>query len=111
MRVVAFIPIKLNNERTPGKNTKPFADGTTLIHCIQKALLKSDLIDKVYIYCSTLDFYLETKPSACERAEGIELLRLLKNYKKVMTYTVDSKSMAVDTPKDLERVSEYLAKG
>ena len=48
-------------------------------------------------------------PGACERAEGIELLRLLENHKKVMAYTVDSKSMAVDTPKDLERVKEYLA--
>lgn len=57
----------------------------------------------------TLDFYLKTKPGACERAEGIELLRLLENHKKVMAYTVDSKSMAVDTPKDLERVKEYLA--
>lgn len=59
----------------------------------------------------TLDFYLRTKPGACERAEGIELLRLLENHKKVMTYTVNSKSMAVDTPKDLERVKEYLAFG
>lgn len=59
----------------------------------------------------TLDFYLRTKPGACERAEGIELLRLLENHKKVMTYTVNSKSMAVDTPKDLERVKEFLAFG
>lgn len=58
----------------------------------------------------TLDFYLRTKPGFCERAEGIELLRLLENHKKVMTYTVESKSMAVDTPKDLERVKEFLAK-
>lgn len=59
----------------------------------------------------TLDFYLRTKPGACERAEGIELLRLLENHKKVMTYMVNSKSMAVDTPKDLERVKEFLASG
>lgn len=56
----------------------------------------------------TLDFYLATRPGACERAEGIELLRLLENHKKVLAYTVDSKSMAVDTPKDLERVREYI---
>ena len=56
----------------------------------------------------TLDFYLMTKPGFCERAEGIELLRLLENHKKVMTYTVESTSMAVDTPKDLERVRHYL---
>lgn len=27
MKIVALIPIKLNNERTPGKNTKRFTDG------------------------------------------------------------------------------------
>lgn len=57
----------------------------------------------------TLDFYLKTMPGACEKAEGIELLRLLENNKRVLTYTVDSTSMAVDTPKDLERVKNYLA--
>lgn len=57
----------------------------------------------------TLDFYLKTKPGAIERAEGIELLRLLENHKKVMTYTVESTSMAVDTPKDLERVAKELS--
>lgn len=57
----------------------------------------------------TLDFYLKTKPGPCERAEGIELLRLLENHKRVMTYIIDSKSMSVDTPKDLERVKKYLA--
>lgn len=58
----------------------------------------------------TLDFYLRTRPGACERAEGIELLRLLENHKKVMAYIIDSESMAVDTPKDLVRVREYLSR-
>ena len=58
----------------------------------------------------TLDFYLQTKPGACERAEGIELLRLIENHKRVMTHIIDSQSMAVDTPKDLERVKQYLIK-
>ena len=31
MKVVAFVPVKLNNERLPGKNTKVFEDGTPLI--------------------------------------------------------------------------------
>lgn len=52
----------------------------------------------------TLDFFLKTKPGFCERAEGIELLRLLENHKRVLTYTVESASMAVDTQKDLERI-------
>lgn len=51
-KVVAFIPIKLNNKRVPGKNTKTFFDGTPLMHFIQKTCLKSQMIDAVYIYCS-----------------------------------------------------------
>lgn len=31
MKTVALIPIKLNNERTSGKNTKRFTDGTQQI--------------------------------------------------------------------------------
>lgn len=31
MKIVSFTPVKLNNERVPGKNTKRFKDGTPLI--------------------------------------------------------------------------------
>ncbi len=55
-----------------------------------------------------LDFFLKTKPGFCERAEGIELLRLLENHKKVMVYSIETQAMSVDTPKDLERVREFL---
>lgn len=52
----------------------------------------------------TLDFYLKTEPGNIEKAEGIELLRLLENHKKVFTVNIKSESMSVDSPKDLERV-------
>lgn len=52
MRTVALIPIKLGSQRLPGKNIKPFFDGTPLMHFIQKICLDSKLIDEVYIYCS-----------------------------------------------------------
>ena len=52
MKVIALIPIKMNNERTPGKNTKALSDGTPLIHCIQRTLLGCSGIDEVYVYCS-----------------------------------------------------------
>ena len=57
-----------------------------------------------------LDFFLKTKPGNIECAEEIELLRLIENHKKVLTVTVDSKSMAVDTPKDLERIRKVISK-
>ena len=42
----------MNNVRTPGKNTKPFSDGTPLIHCIEKTILSVSEIDGYYLYCS-----------------------------------------------------------
>lgn len=52
MKVVALVPIKMNNERTPGKNTKKFHDGTPLIQCILKTLKKCKEVDEIYVYCS-----------------------------------------------------------
>lgn len=52
MKTVALIPIKLGSKRVPGKNIKPFYDGTPLMSFIQQACLKAGNIDEVYIYCS-----------------------------------------------------------
>ena len=55
MKTVAFVPIKLNNERLPGKNLKRFSDGTPLVNVILSKLveLKGDCIDEIYCYCSS----------------------------------------------------------
>ena len=52
MKSIAFVPIKLNNQRTPGKNTKRFDDGTALITVFLKTLVKSKEIDEIYVFCS-----------------------------------------------------------
>lgn len=52
MKTVAFIPIKMNNERIPGKNTKKFYDVSPLILFIQKTLVQCKEIDEIYVYCS-----------------------------------------------------------
>jgi CMP-N-acetylneuraminic acid synthetase len=52
MKTVAMIPIKLNNERVPGKNVKKFSDGTPLMKLIQKACNGTKSVDEVYVYCS-----------------------------------------------------------
>lgn len=52
MKTVALIPIKLDSKRIPGKNIKPFYDGTPLMSFIQRACLQARTIDEVYIYCS-----------------------------------------------------------
>ena len=40
MKTVAYFPVKLNNERTPGKNIKPFSNGKPLMNFVQCALLE-----------------------------------------------------------------------
>ena len=52
MKTVALLPIKMNNQRVPGKNTKRFDDGTPLMTLIQKACLNAKRIDEIYVYCS-----------------------------------------------------------
>lgn len=52
MKVAAFVPIKLNNERAPGKNTKRFDDGTPLITFFLKTLTHVPEIDELYVFCS-----------------------------------------------------------
>lgn len=55
MKVVALIPLKLKNERVPGKNLKKFYDGTPLVEFIQKACLGAKRVDEIYVYCSNED--------------------------------------------------------
>lgn len=52
MKVAAFVPIKLNNERAPGKNTKCFSDGTPLVTHFLKTLVQVPEIDELYMFCS-----------------------------------------------------------
>ena len=46
--------------------------------------------------------------SPLEKAEEIELLRLLENGYKIKIKEIASETIAVDTPKDLERVIHIL---
>lgn len=52
MKVIAIVPMKLNNRRLPQKNTKPFTNGKALCYYILSTLLMVKGIDEVYVYCS-----------------------------------------------------------
>jgi CMP-N-acetylneuraminic acid synthetase len=51
MKVVAFLPIKLNSQRLPNKNILPIA-GHPLCWHLPNTLVKVQEIDEVYVYCS-----------------------------------------------------------
>lgn len=52
MKVAAYFPIKLNNERFTGKNLLRFDDGTPLMHLMQRSLLACGLCDDIHCFCS-----------------------------------------------------------
>ena len=68
MKNVAFVPVKLNSQRLPNKNIKPFDNGDPLISYILKTLKQVKSIDEIYVYCSNEEIkkYLP---------EGIKYLR------------------------------------
>lgn len=65
----------------------------------------------VGVECMTkeaLDFYVNTSPSRLEIIEDIDHLRFLENRKSIKFVNVDSDTLSVDTPKDLDKVVEII---
>lgn len=52
-KIVAMVPIKLNSERVKEKNLRPFCDGKPLVQFILEALVQSQYLDEIYVYCSS----------------------------------------------------------
>lgn len=52
MKVVAVVPMKLNNTRLPQKNIKNFTNGKPLCQYILHTLSECTAIDEIYVYCS-----------------------------------------------------------
>ena len=51
-----------------------------------------------------LDFFVKTEQGRVERAEDIDHLRFIENGKEIYFTEIESESLSVDTPKDLEKV-------
>jgi len=73
MKVAAYIPIKLNNERMPGKNIKSFEDGTPLCSMMFNAISEVEEIDEIYCFCSSEEIipYLEGRVEFLKREEWL----------------------------------------
>ncbi|MBE5956551.1 MAG: acylneuraminate cytidylyltransferase family protein [Lachnospiraceae bacterium] len=67
MKIVAIMPIKLQNERLPGKNTKLLGDKPLLQYELI-ALTQTGLLDSINVYCSN--------ESVCEYLpEGVNFIK------------------------------------
>ena len=75
MKTVAIVPIKMNNERLPGKNTKCFDNGEPLITYVLKSLSEVSNIDEIYVFCSNeaICEYLPPDVKFLKREEWLDL--------------------------------------
>lgn len=74
MKVVAVVPMKLNNRRLPQKNTKSFTNGKPLCYYILSSLLEIEQIDEVYVYCSNPEIkaYIPEGVTYLKRSECLD---------------------------------------
>lgn len=74
MKVIAFIPVKLNNQRVPGKNIRRFDDGTPLITAFLKTLVRVNGLNEIYVFCSdeTIKDYLVPGVSYLKRPSYLD---------------------------------------
>ncbi len=75
MKIVAFVPLKLNNERLSNKNTKLFDNGKPLLSYILDTLTQVDSITASYVYCSqeSVTQYLPEGIQFLQRSPSLDL--------------------------------------
>lgn len=75
MKIVAVVPMKLNNRRLPQKNTKCFTNGKPLCHYILSTLLTVQEIEEVYVYCSDpgIQKYIPEGVKFLQRSTSLDL--------------------------------------
>lgn len=123
MKIVAVVPMKLNNRRLPQKNTKAFTNGRPLCYYILSTLLKITEIEEVYVYCSNPDIkgYIPDGVKYLKRSEMLDqdttkMNEVLKAFAKdvpadiyVMTHTTAPFISEISIKKGLDAVvSESL---
>lgn len=89
MKVVALVPIKLNNERLPNKNILKFSNGAPLISYILNTLSHISEIDETVVYCSdaSIKEYLPPNVTYLKRNQDLDtsdtsMNTILRNFLK-----------------------------
>ena len=92
MKIVAFVPVRLNSKRVVGKNLK-LLGGKPLMCYILETLSKVKSIDEIYLYCSNEDVkeYLPNGVKFLKRPEFLDRDETLgKEIYDEFTNTVDA---------------------
>ena len=74
MKIVAYVPMKLNNERLSNKNTRAFDNGRPLLTYILETLCQVKGISDIYAYCSnnTITKYLPPQVKYLTRCTSLD---------------------------------------
>lgn len=74
MTTIAIMPIKMNNERLPGKNTKILGSKPLLQYELDN-LAKTNLVDEIDVFCSSEEIieYLPERVTFVKRSKELDL--------------------------------------
>lgn len=90
MKIVAIMPIKLQNERLPGKNTKLLGDKPLLQYELI-SLIETDMLDCINVYCSD-ERVCEYLPEGVEFIKRPEFLDLpISNFSQIFENFINVK--------------------
>ena len=109
--VVNFtVPKVITNKENIGiyltRSTAPYPKGSIEYNYYKQVCVYGFKPEALKFYCEYGKKYGKAK---IEKIEAIEILRFIENGYKVQYIEVDSDTVAVDTPNDLERVREIVA--
>lgn len=109
--VVNFtVPKVITNKENIGiyltRSTVPYPKGSIEYNYYKQVCVYGFKPEALKFYCEYGKKYGKAK---IEKIEDIEILRFIENGYKVQYIEVDSDTVAVDTPNDLERVREIVA--
>ena len=108
--VVNFtVPKVITNKEGIGvyltRATAPYPKGNIDYSYYKQVCVYGFKPDALQFYC---DYGMKYGKAKIESVEDIEILRFIENGYKVQYIEVDSDTVAVDTPNDLERVREIV---
>ncbi|MBI9008555.1 MAG: 3-deoxy-manno-octulosonate cytidylyltransferase [Tenericutes bacterium] len=108
-------PVELNNFTVPKVITNKDNIGIFLTRSpapYPKGSIDFNYYKQVCVYGfkpEALEYFCNSERGKIETIEDIEILRFIENGYKVQFIEVDSETVAVDTPKDLEKVIEIVS--
>ena len=120
VKIVSFIPIKLNNQRLPGKNLLPL-DGKPMCSYIFDVVNQIDEIDEKYVYCSdeSIKKYIPEGISILKRdsyldgfqIKGLEIIEVFLKDIKADVYVLTHVTQPFTRPDSIREALEKVVSG